>query len=185
MGSEETKKQEQHTQNQQDQDTQNQPQSQPQPSPDPEKLFQEKLKELGFSSLEELKELKEKAEKASKNSPEDQKLKEELTRLQSQLKELETAYRTEKVRSSITSAAASLGVIDPDVVFLLAKEKAEVKDGKVLIDGKPTEDFLKELKEKKPYLFRASDKEGSGAGVAKEPPKEKSTEEKLSKLLKD
>jgi hypothetical protein len=68
-------------------------------------------------------------------------------------------------------------------VVLLAKEKAEVKDGKVFIDGKPAEEFLKELKERKPYLFRASDKEGSGAGIAKEPPKEKSTDEKLAKLL--
>lgn len=69
------------------------------------------------------------------------------------------------------------------MVVLLAKEKAEVKDGKVLVDGKTVEEFLSELKEQKPYLFRASDKEGSGAGVAKEPPKEKSTDEKLSKLL--
>jgi len=150
---------------------------------DTEKLFQEKLKELGFNSLEELKALKEKAEKASKESPEDESLKEELSRLQNQLKELESAYRTEKVRASLVSAATTLGVIDPDMVFLLAKEKAEVKDGKVFIEGKPAEEFLKNLKEQKPYLFKASDKEGSGAGIAKEPPKEKSTDEKLSKLL--
>jgi len=158
------------------------PENQPQPV-DPEKLLQEKLKELGFNSLDELKALKEKAEKASKESPEDKNLKEELTKLQTQLKELETAYRTEKVRASIVASATKLGVIDPDVVVLLAKEKAEVKDGKVFIDGKPAEEFLKELKERKPYLFRASDKEGSGAGIAKEPPKEKSTDEKLAKLL--
>ena len=189
MGSEEAKKQnqeqhnsEQHNNSQeQNQNTQNQ--SQTQPAPDPEKILQEKLKELGFNSLEELKALKEKAEKASKESPEDKNLKEELTKLQTQLKELESAYRTEKVRASIVASATKLGVIDPDMVVLLAKEKAEVKDGKVLVDGKTVEEFLSELKEQKPYLFRASDKEGSGAGVAKEPPKEKSTDEKLSKLL--
>jgi len=163
-------------------ETQPSPENQPQPV-DPEKLLQEKLKELGFNSLDELKALKEKAEKASKEFPEDKNLKEELNKLQSQLKELETAYRTEKVRASIVASATKLGVIDPDVVVLLAKEKADVKDGKVFIDGKPVEEFLKELKEKKPYLFRASDKEGSGAGIAKEPPKEKSTDEKLAKLL--
>jgi len=165
--------------------TQRTQQQEPQNFPDPEKLLQEKLKELGFNSLEELKELKEKAEKASQQAPEDKKLKEELNKLQTQIKELETAYRTEKVRVSIITSATKLGVIDPDMVFLLAKEKAEVRDGKVLIDGKPVEDFLKELKEKKPYLFKASDKEGSGAGVAKEPQREKSTDEKLSKLLEE
>ena len=180
MGSEETKKQSNDSQ-EQNQSTQNQPQGQS--ASDPEKLLQEKLKELGFNSLDELKELKEKAEKLSKESPEDKNLQEEVTKLQNQLKELETAYRTEKVRASLVSAATSLGVIDPDVVFLLAKEKGEVKDGKVFIDGKSPEEFLKELKEKKPYLFRASDKEGSGAGVAKEPPREKTPQEKLSKLL--
>ena len=154
----------------------------PQPV-DPEKLLTEKLKELGFNSIEEVKELKEKAEKASQQSPEDKKLKEELSKLQTQIKELETAYRTEKVRASIITSATKFGVIDPDLVVLLAKERAEVKDGKVVVDGKPVEEFLRELKEQKPYLFKASDKEGSGAGIAKEPQREKSTDEKLAKLL--
>ncbi|SMO77234.1 hypothetical protein SAMN06269117_12916 [Balnearium lithotrophicum] len=167
------------TQNQQTQTNQTTPAS------NPDEILKEKLKELGFSSLEEIKALKEKVEKAHKESPEDKNLKEEFEKLQSQIKELETAYRTEKVRASIVTSATKMGVIDPDMVFLLAKEKAEVKDGKVIIDGKTPEEFLKELKEAKPYLFKASDKEGSGAGVAKEPAREKSTDEKLSKLLEE
>jgi len=117
-------KQEQNTnQNQSAQNqesTQNQQQSQTAPNPD--EILKEKLKELGFSSIEEIKELKEKAEKAHKESPQDKNLKEEFEKLQSQLKELETAYRTEKVRASIITSATKLGVIDPDMVFLLAKE---------------------------------------------------------------
>ncbi|GEM_PF-6840214 len=170
-------------QKEQNQTDEQKAQNQTQPV-DPDKLLAEKLKELGFNSIEELKALKEKAEKAAKEAPEDKNLKEELSKLQNQLKELETAYRTEKVRASIVASATKLGVIDPEMVVLLAKEKAEVKDGKVFIDGKPVEDFLKELKEQKPYLFRASDKEGSGAGIAKEPLKQKSTDEKLAQLIK-
>ena len=170
------------SQNQTNPEPKNEPNNQPAPV-DPEKLLAEKLKELGFNSIEELKALKEKAEKASKESPEDKSLKEEFEKLQSQLNQLQTAYKTEKVRASIIASATKLGVIDPEMVVLLAKEKAEITDGKVLVDGKPVEEFLKELKEQKPYLFKASDKEGSGAGIAKEPPKEKSTDEKLAKLL--
>ncbi len=169
------------SQNQGNQEPKNEPNN-PQPV-DPEKLLAEKLKELGFNSIEELKALKEKAEKASKESPEDENLKKEFEKLQNQLNQLQTAYKTEKVRASIIASATKLGVIDPEMVVLLAREKAEVKDGKVLVDGKPVEEFLKELKEQKPYLFRASDKEGSGAGISKEPPKEKSTDEKLAKLI--
>ena len=57
-----------------------------------------------------------------------------------------------------------MGFIDPDVVLSLVSPKAVVKeDGNIEIEGKSIDQYLKELAEEKPYLVKASGKQGSGA----------------------
>jgi len=72
-------------------------------------------------------------------------------------------YQETLKRSQITALAAKLGAVDPEVVLALVSDKAEVtEDGRVLIDGKPAEEALRELLSKKPYLAKASETVGSG-----------------------
>ncbi len=70
------------------------------------------------------------------------------------------------LRSSITAAAAAAGAIDPDIVLGLLKDEARVTDeGKVLVGDSPVEKAIEALLEKKPYLKKASGKEGGGASA--------------------
>ena len=175
-----------------------QPQDNPQPEPrkepepgreplDVEAKIQEELdrraKELGFESwddlqskhLERLGRYEEIIEKTKeKYSREAQKAKEEAERYR-------RMYEETILRSEIRTRATEMGAVDPDVVYELMSRKAEVKDGKVLVDGKSVEEALKELFEQKPYLVKASGKEGSGAGHQAEPnvPENLSPQERL------
>jgi len=154
------------------------PENSPQPKPEPqnteptdvEARIQEELdrraKELGFESwddlqskhLERLGRYEEIIEKTKeKYSKEAQKAREEAERYRKM-------YEETILRSEIKAKASALGAVDPDVVYELLSKRAEVKDGKVLIEGKDVEEALKELFEQKPYLVRASGREGSGAG---------------------
>jgi len=120
-----------------------------------EEAVQEFVKQFGFEKPEQIKELMEKAKQAEEKTT-------TVEQLQSELQNFKKAYEMEKVSNAVLSEANKMGVIDPELVMLMAKEKAEVKDGKVLVNGKPVEEFLKELKEKKPHLFKATEGEGSG-----------------------
>jgi len=144
----------------------------------PDEIVAKKLKELGFNSLEEVKKVKEEYEKLSKQAKEQNKS------LEEKLTHLETLYKTEKVRSEIIKLATKYNAIEPEDIFILAKENAKLtEDGKVLIAEKSPEEFIKELKEKRPHWFKADDKEGSGSSNVKEPKKELSPQEKLAKIF--
>ena len=126
---------------------------------------------------EEIRQLKRELE-ALKKSPEN--TKDEEDEVKKKIKELETfkqKYYEEKVRNSIFSAAKE--AVDPEVVYLFFRNKAQVsEDGKVLIDGKPVEEAVKELLEKKPYLKKVPSRKGSNPPpVAGEPKKPKSPRE--------
>jgi len=144
----------------------------------PDEIVAKKLKELGFNSLEEVKKVKKEYEKLSKQAKEQNKS------LEEKLAQLENLYKTEKVRSEIIKLATKYNAIEPEDIFILAKENAKLtEDGKILISDKPPEEFIKELKEKRPHWFKADDKEGSGTSNVKEPKKELSPQEKLAKIF--
>ena len=153
-------------------------QKQQEPKVNPDEIVAQKLKELGFNSVDEIKKLKAEYEKLTKQSQEKNKS------LEEKLNQLETLYKTEKVRSEILKLANKYGAIEPEDIFILAKENAKLtEDGKILISDKPPEEFIKELKEKRPHWFKADDKQGSGTTNVKEPKKELSPQEKLAKIL--
>ena len=135
-----------------------------------QEAVQEFIKQFGLEKPEQIKQLMEKAKQAEEKTT-------TVETLQKELESFKKAYEMEKITNAVVSAAAQMNVIDPETVMLMAKEKAQVKDGKVLIDGKPVEDFLKELKEKKPFLFKAI--EGEGSGIT--PQKSEVKNENLSK----
>jgi len=137
---------------------------------------QEQTVEIG-KLIEEIQDLKKELE-ALKKSPED--TKEEEDEVKRKLKELETfkqKYYEEKIRNSIISAAKE--AVDPEAVYIFLKGKAQIsEDGKVLIDGKPVEEAVKELLEKKPYLKKVPTRKGSNPPpIAGEPKKQKSPRE--------
>ncbi len=154
------------------------PDDEPQPEPpkeppmDLEKAKQEAinefLKQFGFEKPDQLKEIVEKAKQADEKTT-------TLEQLQSELQNFKKAYETEKIQNAVLSAASKMNVLDPELVMLMAKEKAKVENGKVLIDGKPVEEFLNELKQQKPHLFKAV--EGEGSGTKPQPPENKKYEE--------
>ena len=135
-----------------------------------QEAVQEFIKQFGLEKPEQLKEIIEKAKQAEEKTT-------TLQQLQTELQNFKKAYEMEKVSNAVLSEANKMGVIDPELVMFMAKEKAQVKDGKVLVDGKPVEEFLKELKEKRPHLFKASEGEGSGTT----PQKPQQNTENLSK----
>jgi len=135
-----------------------------------QEAIQEFIKQFGLEKPEQIKEIMEKAKQAEEKTT-------TLQQLQTELQNFKKAYEMEKVSNSVLSEANKMGVIDPELVMLMAKEKAQVKDGKVLIEGKTVEEFLKQLKEKKPHLFKAT--EGEGSGTTPQKPQEKT--ENLSK----
>ncbi|NPA54068.1 MAG: hypothetical protein GXO21_05305 [Aquificae bacterium] len=140
--------------------------------------FSQKLKELGFNSLEEVAKLKEEYNKILKQKEHNKSLEEKLLKL-------EKLYKTEKIRSEVIKLATKYNAIEPEDLFILTKEKAEItEDGNIFIDGKPLEEFVKELKEKRPHWFKADDKEGSGTSGIKEPKRELSAREKIAKIKK-
>jgi len=154
---------------------------------------------LGFNSVEELKAFVEAQRKKEGDFTKILETKErefqkklesyekKLSELQAQLQEKEQALQQKEtelknlvVKSTLTKLAAEKGVLDPEVVLALVSGKAELtEDGKVVIEGKPAEEFLEGLKEQKPFLFKASEKEGSGAGSNPAPASQK--EELLKK----
>ena len=136
---------------------------------DIEAKIQEELdkraRELGFESWDDLQaqhlermgkyeELLEKTKE--KYSREAQKAREEAERYRK-------LYEETVLRTEIKTKAVQMGAADPEVVYELLSKKAKVENGKVLVDGKPVEEALKELFEKKPYLVKASQRQGSGA----------------------
>lgn len=144
-----------------------------------EEIITNKLKEVGFSSFDEIKKIKSEYEKLTKQ------LKEKDKTFEARLLQLENMYKTEKVKSEVLKLANQLGAIDPEDIFIFAKESAKLtENGDILIGDKTVEEFLKELKQKKPHWFRADEKQGSGtASVSKEPKRELSTKEKLAKIF--
>ena len=153
-------------------------QNQQEPKVNPDEIVAQKLKELGFNSIDEIRKLKAEYEKLTKQSQEKNKS------LEEKLNQLEKLYKTEKVRAEVLKTANQIGAIDPEDIFIYAKDKAVItEEGKILIEDKTVEDFLKQLKEKKPHWFKADDKEGSGTSNVKEPKKELSPQEKLAKIF--
>jgi len=154
---------------------------------------------LGFNSIDELKEFVETHRKKegdiaklleAKEREYQKKLEsyeKKLAELQAQLQEKEQALQQKEqelkdliVTNTLTKIAAEKGVLDPEVFLALTKGKAELtEDGNVLVEGKPAEEFAESLKEQKPFLFKASEKEGSGAGSSQASPDQK--EELLKK----
>ena len=110
-----------------------------------------------------------------------------LSELQTQLQEREQALQQKEtelknlvITNTLTKVAAEKGVLDPEVFLALTQGKAELtEDGKVVIEGKDPAEFVESLKEQKPFLFKASDKQGSGAGSNPAPGSQK--EELLKK----
>jgi len=148
---------------------------------------------LGFNSIDELKAFVEAQRKKEGDFTKILEAKErefqkklesyekKLAELQAQLQEKEQALQQKEtelknlvVKSTLTKLAAEKGVLDPEVFLALVSGKAEVnEDGSVLIDGKPADEFVEALKEQKPFLFKASEKEGSGAGSNPAPASQK------------
>jgi len=83
-------------------------------------------------------------------------------------------YEETVKRAEIVSAATRLNAIDPEAVYALVKEQAEVRDGKVYINNKNIETALKELFSAKPYLVKAGT---SGSGTT-----EKGTGDKFANV---
>jgi len=113
-----------------------------------------------------------------------------LSDLQTQLQEREQALQQKEselknlvITNTLTKVAAEKGVLDPEVFLALTQGKAELTDdGKVVIEGKDPAEFVESLKEQKPFLFKASEKEGSGAGS---PPAPVSQKEELLKKYEE
>lgn len=130
-----------------------------------QKELDKRAQELGFESWDDLQ--AQHLERQGKLEELLEKTKEKYTKeLEQTRKEAQTykqLYEETVKKVEITTKASQLGAIDPELVYELVSKKAVVKDGKVEIDGKPVDEALKELFEKKPYLVKASEKEGSGA----------------------
>lgn len=87
------------------------------------------------------------------------------------------------LRAEVIGKSSGMGFIDPEVVLSLVQNKAVVKDdGNVLIEGKSIDEFLKELAEQKPYLLKATNKQGSGATITEFTASDIQTYEDLLKL---
>ena len=157
---------------------------------------------LGFNSLEELKAFVEAQRKKEGDFTKILEAKErefqkkleayekKLSELQTQLQEREQALQQKEaelknlvITNTLTKVAAEKGVLDPEVFLALVSGKAELTDdGKVVIEGKDLAEFVESLKEQKPFLFKASEKEGSGAGS---PPSPASKKEELLKKYEE
>ena len=123
------------------------------------KFLQEKF---GVSSIDELA-LKLKAEEEQKLK-EQQKYKELAEKKEKEALEYRQKYQQTILRAEVVGKASQMGFIDPEVVLSLVSPKAVVKeDGSIEVEGKAIDQFLKELAEAKPYLVKASGKQGSGA----------------------
>jgi len=95
-------------------------------------------------------------------------------------------YQEAILRSEITTKATQMGVVDTELLMTLVRDKAQITEsGQVLVNGKPLEEFLNELREKKPYLF-AQPKGGSGAshsGIQTNPDLAKLSPEERLRLI--
>jgi len=119
-----------------------------------QKRLDEFAKALGFESAEDMQ------VKILEREGRYEEIKE---KLQKEVENWKRKYQEAVLRSEITLKATQAGVVDTDLLISLVKDKAQITDdGKVLVGGKPFEEFLNELREKKPYLFQQP-KGGSGA----------------------
>ncbi len=74
-------------------------------------------------------------------------------------------FKNTLFRERVLSAASKAGAIDPELIHGLVKERgAQVSDeGEVAVDGRPVDQIIAEILEARPYLKKASGKEGGGA----------------------
>jgi hypothetical protein len=149
------KPQEEQPQNQPSQSgEQNQPQLAVDIDAEVQKRLDEFAKALGFESADDMQ--MKILEEAGKYEEVKEKLKQEVQTWKQK-------YQEAVLRSEVMGKATQMGVVDPELLMNLIKDKAQITDdGRVLVNGKPLEEFLNELREKKPYLF-AQPKGGSGA----------------------
>ena len=91
-------------------------------------------------------------------------------------------YEETVKRAEIVSAATRLNAIDPEAVYALVKEQAEVRDGKVFINNKNIETALKEIFSAKPYLVKAG---ASGSGTHEKSDDKFANVKSYEDLLKD
>jgi len=165
----------------------------PQPTDEYKQKYEQTIKFLqekfGVSSIDELA-LKLKAEEEQKLK-EQQKFKELAEKKEKEALEYRQKYQQTILRAEVVGKASQMGFIDPDVVLSLVRSKAIVKDdGTVEINGKSIDEYLKELAEEKPYLVKASGKQGSGTTTSTQTnePEIKTFEDLLnagSKVMKD
>ena len=122
--------------------------------------------------LKKIEELEKKIENLQNpKTKEEKQEKDELEKKLAELEKFKTAYYQEKIRNAILLNAKD--AVDPEVVYDLLKDKAQVtEDGNVLVNGKPVEEAIQELLNKKPYLKKVSQKTGSGAKPKTEEPKQ-------------
>ena len=119
-----------------------------------QKRLDEFAKALGFESAEDMQ------MKILEREGRYEEIKE---KLQKEANQWRQKYQEAVLRSEITIKASQAGVVDTELLMTLVRDKAQItEDGKVLVNGKALEEFLNELREKKPYLF-AQPKSGSGA----------------------
>ncbi len=122
---------------------------------DAKAAFAKELKEVtGVGSLEELK--RQQLEKKG----EFEKIAE--TEKEARIK-TEAKYKAQIARSEVIAAASILNAADASDVFDLVRSKTSVEDDTVTIDGKSVKEYLTGFLKEKPYLVKASSKQGSGA----------------------
>jgi len=123
--------------------------------------------------LEKIATLEKKLEELRKSPKDTEKEEDEVRKKLQELEAFRQKYYQEKIRNSILSAAKE--AVDPEAVYVFLSQKAQAtEDGRVLVDGKPVEEAVKELLEKKPYLKKVSPRKGSNPPpVVGEPQKPK------------
>lgn len=139
-----------------------------------------------YTSLaKKIEELEKKLQELSQKpeTQENQEKKEEVEKQIQELMRFKQAYFEEKLKNEIFTKAKD--AVDPEILYELLKPKAQfTEDGKILVNGKPVEEAIKELLNKKPYLKKVSQRTGSGAKpTIQEPQKEKSPREVFKEKL--
>ncbi|GAB6066021.1 hypothetical protein JCM9492_11130 [Aquifex pyrophilus] len=150
-----------------DQNTEPEPQAQTQPQ-DIDAIVQQKLDEyarsLGFEDFDDLQ--MKLLEKEGKTQEYIDKLRENYTKqlaeLQKQAETYKKLYEETVLKNAILTTATQKGAVDPEIIFTMLKDRAILDGDRILVDGKPVEEAVEELLEKKPYLRKASPP-GTGA----------------------
>lgn len=115
----------------------------------------------GHESIEALKAAQEAAEAKKLADQGEYKILAE--KAETQLAQIKAAYRAERVRGAILSAAGE--AMDAEVVHQLLASGADVgTDGAVTIGGKPTAEAVAQILKDKPYLAKPAPSQGSGSG---------------------